>query len=235
MTRILRVRTLLALALSSVVVASPLAGQSREQIEAQPIVKLQPGETTVPGQCLTQQEFDLIDALNALRRPTVGIEADGDDPLPFDPHYFIGTWQIEGVLPGSPLGESGEFLGTETIRHVGGCAYESTIEATLGDEEITVSTRMIYDRRAKYLVRIEDDSRGFELMKVGSLRGDPGGFLSHYWEAPSIMRAGSKVRLKGRTFFSSPDALRLRMQMSVGDERFTNFGTVWWERVQSDR
>ena len=235
MTRILRVRTLLALALSSVVVASPLAGQSREQIEAQPIVKLQPGETTVPGQCLTQQEFDLIDALNALRRPTVGTEADGYDPLPFDPHYFIGTWQIEGVLPGSPLGESGEFLGTETIRHVEGCAYESTIEATLGDEEITVSTRMIYDRRAKYLVRIEDDSRGFELMKVGSLRGDPGGFLSHYWEAPSIMREGSKVRLKGRTFFSSPDAFRLRMQMSVGDERFTNFGTVWWERVQSDR
>ncbi len=235
MTRILRVRTLLALALSAVVVASPLAAQSTAQIEAQPIVKLQRGETAVPGECLTQQEFDLIEALNALRRPTVGTEADGDDPLPFDPHYFIGTWQIEGVLPGSPLGESGEFLGTETIRHVEGCAYESTIEATLGDEEITVSTRMIYDRRAKYLVRIEDDSRGFELMKVGSLRGDPGGFFSHYWEAPSIMREGSKVRLKGRTFFSSPDAFRLRMQMSVGDERFTNFGTVWWERVQSDR
>ena len=233
MTAILRVGTLLALALPFVVVASPLAAQSPAQIEAQPIVKLQPGETPVPGECLTQQEFDLIDALNALRRPTVGVEADGDDPLPFDPHYLIGTWQIEGVLPGSPLGESGDFLGTETIRHVEACAYESTIEATFGDEEITVSTRMIYDRRAQYLVRIEDDSRGFELMKVGSLRGDPGGFFSHYWEAPSIMREGSKVRLKGRTFFSSPDAYRLQMQMSVGEERFTNFGTVWWERVST--
>ena len=233
MTRILRVRKTVALVLPLVVVASPLAAQSPAQIEAQPIVKLQPGETPVPGECLTQQEFDLIDALNALRRPTVGAEADGDDQAPFDPHYFIGTWKIEGVLPGSPLGESGDFLGTETIRHVEGCTYESTIEATFGDEEITISTRMIYDRRAKYLVRIEDDSRGFELIKVGSLRGDPGGFSSHYWEAPAITLEGSTVRLKGRTFFSSPDAFRLRMQMSVGDERFTNFGTVWWERVST--
>ena len=91
MTGILRIGTLLALALPFGVVASPLAAQSPAQIEAQPIVKLQPGETPVPGECLTQQEFDLIDALNALRRPTVGAEADGDDPLPFDPHYFIGT------------------------------------------------------------------------------------------------------------------------------------------------
>ena len=177
------------------------------------------------------QEFDLIDALNALRRPTVGVEADGDDQAPFNPHYFIGTWQFEGVLPESPLGESGDFLGTETVRHVDGCTYESTIEATLEDEEITISSLMIYDRRTKYLVRIEDDSRGFELVKMGSLRGDPGGFSSHYWEAPSITREGSMVRLKGRTFLSSPDAFQVRMQMSVGDEPFSNFGTLRWERV----
>lgn len=238
MTRILLVLAALfvvaaspVISASSVVAASSLAAQTSAQIEAQPVVKLQRGETPVPGECLTQQEFDLIDALNALRRPTVGVEGDGDDPTVFNPHYFIGTWQFEGVLPESPLGESGDFLGTETIRYVGGCTYESTVEATLADEKITISSLMIYDRRAKYLVQIEDDSRGFELVKVGSLRGDPGGFFSHYWEAPAITRMGSVVRLKGRTFLASPDAYRLRMQMSVGDEPFTNFGTVWWERV----
>ncbi len=215
----------------SVVVPSSLAAQTRAQIAAQPVVKLQPGATPVPGECLTQQEFDLNNALNALRRPTVGVEADGDDQTVFDPHYFVGTWQIEGVLPESPLGESGDFLGTETVRHVDGCTYESTVEVTFADEEITISSRMIYDRGAQYLILIEDDSRGFELVKGGLLRGDPGGFFSHYWEAPAITREGGRVRLKGRSFIASPDAYRLRMQMSVGDEPFSNYGTLWWERV----
>ena len=224
-------RRLLAAVLLYAATASPLAAQTPAQIEAEPVVRLQPGETAVPGQCLTQQELDLMDALNALRRPTVGVEGDGDDQAPFDPHYFIGTWQIEGVLPASPLGE-GDFRGTETVRHVDGCTYESTLAATLADERITVSSRLIYDRRVQYLILIEDDSRGFELMKVGPLSGDPGGFSSHYWEAPSITVEGNAVRLKGRTFISSPYAFRLRMQMSVDDEPFTNFGTLWWERVE---
>ena len=109
-----------ALAALCVAATSPLTAQTPAQIEAEPIVKLQSGQTPVPGQCLTQQELALVDALNALRRPTVGIEADGDDQAPFDPHYFIGSWRIEGVLPESPLGESGDFLGTETVRYVDG-------------------------------------------------------------------------------------------------------------------
>ena len=108
MTRALAVCTTLFVA-----VVAPLAAQTPEQIEAQPVVKLQPGETMVPGQCLTQQELDLIDGLSVLRRPTVGVEEDGDDPAPFDPHFYIGMWEIEGVLPESPLGPAGEFLGTE--------------------------------------------------------------------------------------------------------------------------
>ncbi len=219
------------IATSSMVAPTSVAAQTPEQIEAEPVVKLQPGETPVPGQCLTQQEFDLNNALIALRRPTVGVEADGDDQTRFDPHYFVGTWEIEGVLPESPLGESGEFLGTETVRYVDGCTYESTIEATLEGERVTISSRMIYDRGARYLIRIENDSRGFELMKVGLVRGDPGGFTSHHWEAPAITREGSRVRLKGRTFISSPYAYQVRMQMSVGDEPFSNFGTLRWDRV----
>ena len=227
-------RALVVFAIVFVVVFAPLAAQTPAEIEAEPIVKLQPGETLVPGQCLTQQELALIDGLNALRRPTVGVEGEGegDDMAPFNPHYFVGTWEIEGVLPESPLGEAGAFLGTETIRHVNRCTYESTIEATVADEPVTILSGLIYDRRARYLVRMEDDSRGFQLVKVGVVSGDSGGYSSHYWEAPAVTLQGSEVRLKGRTYIRSPGAYRVRMQMSVDDEPFTNFGTVWWERVE---
>ena len=213
--------------------AAPVAAQTAAEIEAEPLVKLQPGETAAAGQCLTRQELDLIDGLDALRRPTVGVEgADGgDDPAPFDPHYFVGTWEFEGMLPESPLGEAGEFRGSETIRHIDGCTYESRTAATLSGNSVTITSRLIYDRRAKYLVRIDDDSRGFELLKVGVLRGDPGGYSSHHWEAPAIAVRGNEVRLRGRTSITSPYAMRERTEISVNGGPFTNFGTVLRDRV----
>lgn len=227
-------RVLLACTASLVLASTTLAAQSREEVKAEPIAKLQPGATAVPGQCLTQQELALIAALAALRRPTVGVEGEdeGDDPAPFDPHYFVGRWEFEGVLPDSPLGESGEFVGIETIRYVQGCTYESRTVATIAEQEVRISSRLIYDRRAGYLVRIEEDSRGFQLVKVGSVGGDPGGIFSHYWEAPAIRRGGLDVRLKGRTFLSSPDAFRNRSQISVDDGPFVSFGTVRWRRLE---
>ena len=215
-------------------VTAPLAAQTPEQIEAEPIVKLQAGETPVEGQCLTQQELDLIDALNALRRPTVGAEADGDDPLPFDPHYLVGEWSIEGVLPDSPFAPSGEFIGTETVEHVGGCSYRSTIEATIAEEDVTIEALTVYDRQASYMVRVEDDSRGFRLVKVGRVGGDPGGYFSHHWEAPAVMRNGAEVRLTGRTYITSPFAYQIRMRISLDGGPFVNFGSVWWERMDED-
>jgi hypothetical protein len=210
----------------------PASAQSSAEIAAEPILKLPSSETVVPGQCLTREELDHIAGLNALRRPTVGVEGDGDDPAPFDPHYFIGTWRIEGVLPESPLGPSGDFVGTETIRHVEGCTYEGTLEATQGGESFRVESRMVYDRREHYLVRTEIDSRGSTIMKIGPMRGDPGGFTSHHWIAPAIEQAGTVVRMSGRTFVSSPYAYRLRMEMAIDDEPSMNFGTLWWERVE---
>ena len=124
------VRALLAFTASLVLAGTTLAAQSRQEVKAEPILKLQPGATEVPGQCLTQQELELIASLDALSRPTVGVEGkdEGDDPAPFDPNYFVGRWEFEGVLPDSPLGESGEFAGIETIRHIQGCNYESSTE-----------------------------------------------------------------------------------------------------------
>jgi len=37
----------------------PVAGQSPEQIKAEPIVKLKPGDTRVPGQCLSKEQLDM--------------------------------------------------------------------------------------------------------------------------------------------------------------------------------
>lgn len=218
-----------------VAAASPLAAQTRAQMAAEPVVKLQPGETPVPGECLTKQQLDLIAALNALHRPTLGAEGDGDDQAPFNPNYFMGTWALRGVLPDSPLGPGGDFIGAETIRRVDGCTYESTIQATVPGGKVTIKVLMVYDRRAEYMVRVEDDSRGFRLVKVGRVGGDPGGYSSHYWEAQPLTRQGSQVRLKGRTLVSSPDSFRLQMQISVDGQPFANFGTVSWERVKPKR
>ena len=212
------------------------AGQTPRELEAEPVVKLQPGETEVAGQCLTEQELDLIARLDALRRPTLGVEGDGegDDPAPFDPHYFVGRWEVEGVLPDSPLAESSEFAGTETVRHVEGCTYASTIEAATFDGDVTVESILVYDRRMKYLVRLEEDSRGFELLKTGRLGGDPGGYFSHHWEAAPIMRGESRVRLAGRTFMLSPFHYDVRMRISVDDEPFVNYGTLRWRRLDDE-
>lgn len=194
-------------------------------------MKLQSGETSVAGECLTREELDLNRALQALTRPTIGVEQpDGDDPPRFNPHYFIGRWTIEGVVPESPLGPAGEMTGVETVRHVDGCTYESTAEIKAPGAAYRVETLIVYDRQVGYLVRREKDSRGFELVKVGVLGGDPGGYFSHHWDAPVISYKGSRVHLKGTTFFSSPDNYRLRMQLSTAGQPPMNYGTIWWRR-----
>jgi hypothetical protein len=232
--RAARASRLLALGAVVAVVAAPVAAQTRAQIEAEPIQKLRVGDTTVPGECLTREELDLLAGLNTLRRPTVGVEADGDDPAPFDPHYFIGTWEIGGVLPDSPLGDAGEFYGTETVRHLQGCSYESTIEATSVDAPVTVAVRTEYDRRAQYLVRLEDDSRGVQSLKIGRVGGDPGGYFSHHWQAAPVTREGQQIRLAGRTFITSPDNYEVQMRIATDGGEFANFGRLRWSRVLDD-
>ena len=214
------------------IAAAPLAAQTRAQLTAEPVVKIQPGETAVPGECLTRQQLDLIKALNALHRPTLGTEGNADDQAPFDPNYFIGTWSISGVLPDSALGIGGDFVGTEIVRRVDGCTYESTIQATLPEGKVTIKALTVYDRKADYMVRVEDDSRGFRILKVGPVGGDPGGYSSHFWETQPMARQRSQVRLKGRTLMSSPDAFRVSMQISDNAGPFTNFGSLQWARVK---
>jgi hypothetical protein len=202
------------------------------QAAAQPTLKLQPGETAVPGECLTKEELELNRGLQALTRPTRGVEAgpNADDPLRFNPNYFVGKWTIEGVLPESPLGPAGDISGIDTVRHVSGCTYESVLQAKGPAGAFTVKSLMVYDRRAGYMVRQEQDSRGFQLLKTGVIGGDAGGYFSHHWEAVEFTFKGKRVRLQGSTFLSSPDNYRLRMQISVDGQPLTNYGTLWWTR-----
>jgi hypothetical protein len=215
------------------IVVAPIAGQSPAQIKAEPLVKLKQGDTPVPGQCLSKEQLDLIAALNALHRPTVGLEEGGDDPIPFDPHYLVGSWRIDGFLADSALGDGGEFSGTETVRQnqIDACTYESTLQGKAPDGAFTIKATMAYDPRHQYLVRLEDDSRGYHLLKMGHVGGDAGGYFAHTWAAAPVVRGPSTVRLRGRTLMWSPDAFRVVIQVSEDNGPFTSLGTLMWERT----
>ena len=223
------VMTVVALA----IVVAPSAGQSPEQIKAEPVVKLKPGDTPVPGQCLSKEQLDLIAGLNALHRPTVGLEENGDDPVPFDPHYLVGSWRIHGLLADSVLGAGGEFTGTETVRQnsIDACAYESAVQGKAPGGTFTIKTTMAYDRRNQYFVRLEDDSRGYRLVKMGHVGGDAGGYFAHTWATLPVVRGRVTVRLRGRTLMWSPEAFRVLTQVSEDGGPFTNIGTLNWERA----
>jgi hypothetical protein len=224
---------LLVWSLTLAVSALTLSAQSREtpRADQQPSVKLAAGETPVAGECLTKQELDLNRGLLALTRPTRGAESqqDADDPPRFNPQYLVGTWTVEGILPESPLGPAGEIGAIETVRHLRDCTYEATLTAK-GTIAFTTKSLIVYDRHASYMVRIEQDSRGFQLLKTGSVGGDTGGYFSHHWQAADVLVKGKRVRLQGTSFFASPDNYRLRMQIAVDDQPPSAFGTIWWRR-----
>lgn len=217
------------------VMGAPVAGQNPEQIKAEPIVKLKPGDTTVPGQCLSKEQLDLIAALNALHRPTVGLEENGDDPIPFDPKYLVGSWRVEGFLADSALGAGGEFTGTETVREIDPCVYESTLQGKAANGSFTLKTTTAYDRQNQYLVRLEDDSRGYRLLKMGPVGGDAGGYFAHTWQTLPVVRGRSTIRLKGRTLMWSPEVFRVQTQISENGGPFTNLGTLSWQRTTHNK
>jgi hypothetical protein len=202
-----------------------------------PAVKLQAGETPVPGQCLTREELDLNQRLKTLDRPSRGVEAgaDADDTLRFDPNYLTGTWNVDGVVPESPLGPAGTVAGTDIVKHVRECTYESQLKVTGLGAPFTVSSRIIYFRTPGFMSNIEQDSRGFQLLKMGVVGGDAGGYFSHHWEAPEITHKGKRIRLRGSSFFASPDNYRVRMQIAVDDQPFAAYGTLWWRRDEKGK
>jgi len=202
---------------------------------AQPAVRLQAGETPVPGECLTKEELDLNQRLQALTRPTRGVEAgqEGDDPIRFNPGYLVGKWNVDGVVPESPLGPAGEMTGVDTVRHVRDCTYESTLQVKGLGPVFTVRSTIVFDRQGGYMVKLEQDSRGFQVLETGVVGGDAGGYFSHHWQSPEFTYKTRRVRLQGTSFFASPENYRVRMQIAVDDQPFTAYGTLWWRREGS--
>jgi hypothetical protein len=184
------------------------------------------GETPVAGKCLFKEDLDLIDALRALTRTTLN----NDPPAPFNPDYLVGRWSFEYDTPESALGPAGQISGTQTVQYVSGCLYESTTQAKGPSGAFTIKTSIVYDPSAHYLVVVERDSRGFELLKHGRVGGDSGGYFTHHWQAAPFTVKGKRVRLKGSTFMASPANYRVRTEIAEGDDPFVSMGTLWVQR-----
>lgn len=184
------------------------------------------GETSVAGKCLFKEDLDLIEAQRALKRTTLN----NDAPAPFNPDYLIGRWAFEYDMPDSALGPAGQISGTETIQQVDGCLYEGTTQSKGPAGAFTIKSTIVYDPSAHYMVVLERDSRGFDILKSGRVGGDSGGYYTHHWQAAPLTFKGKKVRLKGTTFMASPLNFRVRTEMSEGNDPFVNLGTVWMQR-----
>jgi hypothetical protein len=217
----------------SILMAAPVTAifgqgppQSNEPQSKPTLLARAEGETPVPGKCLYKEDLDLIAARNSLKRTTLN----NDQEAPFDPDYLVGNWKFEYDVPESALGPEGKISGTETIQYSGGCLYEGSIQAKGPAGPFTIKSTMLYDPSVHYLVILERDSRGFEVLKTGRVGGDGGGFYTHAWQAAPFTFKGKKVRLKGSIFMSSPINYRLRTEISEGNDPFVNLGTVWFRR-----
>ena len=194
----------------------------------QPIVRAA-GETPVPGKCLFKEDLDLIEKRRTLTRTTLNDDA----PAPFNPDYLIGQWTFEYDTPESALGPAGQISGTQTVQHVDGCMYEGVVQAKGPAGTITIKATFVYDPSAHYLVVLERDSRGFDLLKQGRVGGDSGGYFTHHWTAAPLTFKGKKIRLKGSTFMASPANYRVRTEIAEGDDPFVSMGTLWVQRQES--
>jgi hypothetical protein len=184
------------------------------------------GETRVPGKCLFKEDLDVIEAHRVRTRSTLN----NDAPAPFDPDYLVGRWKYEYEASESVLGPGGQVSAIEAVQNVEGCLYEGTTQAKGPAGAFTIKSTIVYDPSAHYMVVLERDSRGFDLLKTGHVGGDSGGFYTHHWEAAPFTFKGKRVRLKGTTFMASPANYRVRDQISEGDDPFVNLGTVWVQR-----
>lgn len=178
------------------------------------------------AQCLSSELKETIrQKKESARKTTVG---EKEDPL--DPDYFLGTWKMEWIAPDSPLGNAGEVTGTLNIRHIEGCYYEGALDAMGPDGAYKSRLQIVYDLEHRYLVWIENDSRGFTMVRVGPVGGDLGGYYTHFWEQPVIKIKDTSVRLRGTTFVQTPTTFLVRRQISVNADPYMNFGTVTFSK-----
>ena len=171
--------------------------------------------------------------------PDLGRPTESGDEIPlFDyDQYFPGSWTFEWRTPESPLGTGGMIEGRETFAAGDdGRNYVSSIEAVGPDGPFTVAVTIVYLKPQQSFTRLENDSRGFNLLKAGRIGGDLGGFYTiHYESAPAVID-GVVVRVRNMTRIVSPFNFKVESRISVDGGPWTNFGTGWWRKeVDSNR
>jgi hypothetical protein len=180
-------------------------------------------------QCLSDADLEVIAKLKALKRPT-----SPDDPVPpFNPDYFVGAWRMEYDAPDTPLAPEGNHTGTLTFRHVDGCYYEGELAAKdARGVGYATKIQMLYDPGGRYLTWIETDSRGYTLLKPGTIGADSGGYFTHYFETQGFKASknGPELHVKGSTFIASPTNFRIRRSLSVNGEPYMNIGEMWFRK-----
>ena len=165
--------------------------------------------------------------------PDLGRPTKPDDPLPifnFE-KYFPGTWQFEWDVPESPLGPAGRLTGTEIYKPgIDGRYYESDIEATGPGGSYKAHSVIVYHPENKVVARHETDSRGFSMLRAGSIGGDLGGYYTIYFESNPFTYNGHTIRLRTTTMLVSPVNYKVRAMISVDGGQFVNFGSPWWRK-----
>lgn len=159
----------------------------------------------------------------------------GDSVPRFNMDYFVGQWTFEWTVPDTPLGTGGKLSGSETIRRVwDGRFYEIAIKGEGPDGPFTGNGVMTYlDTPAGQHATRYEVTRGIAILKSGTLGGDLGGTYSHFWETPPIERNGKTIRLKGRSYMTSPAGYKVTTEISIDKGAFQNMGTMWYAKAGS--
>lgn len=192
--------------------------------QAHQYAALAPGSPS--AQCLSP---DLKETIRK-KRESAHRTVDGEVEDPLDPDYFLGTWHLEWLAPDSPMTVAGEVTGTLMVRHVEGCYYEGDFDIKATDGQRKATLQLIYDLERRYLVWIENDSRGVRQVRVGPVGGDPGYYYTHFWEQPVINVKDTRVRLRGVLEIRSPIMFQVRQQFSVNADPYMNFGTMTFSK-----
>ena len=165
--------------------------------------------------------------------PDLGRPTESGDEIPlFDyDQYFPGSWTFEWRTPESPFGRGGMIEGRETFAAgEDGRNYVSSIEAVGPEGPFTVESTIVYLKTQQSFTRMENDSRGFDLLKVGRIGGDLGGFYTIHYESVPSMIDGVAVRVRNVTRIVSPFNFKVESIISANGGPWTNFGTGWWRK-----
>ncbi len=182
-------------------------------------------------QCLGDNDLDTIRQLKALKRVTTS----NDPVMPFNPDYFVGTWQQEMLASETPWTAAGAEKATVTFKYVNNCYYEGQVQGTGADgKKYTAKIQLMYHPANKHLSWIETDSRGFTVVREGDIAGH--GPMSqqfdYRWEAMPFTFNGKTVNMVGSMFITAPTYLRQDIAMIL-DDSVQRVGAPQWERQQT--